>query len=133
MEKTTMSNTNYGASNTLYQPSNLPNTVPPTQSGQLDLPFPSNSPENGLHPDGYYDGPNVGQATGFNIQESDNYGCTIEPEELDHTCLYHSILDKLDMDESMALDEVDRLSNLRESLSDPTVQKVLELLEYING
>lgn len=126
MEKTFMNNILHNPSNSLYQPSNLPHTaygaVPPAQSGQLDIPFPSEPcPENGhLHPDGW-------------CEPDPNELQNVESSELEHTCLYHSILDKLDRDESLALEEVDRLSNLRESLSDPTVQKVLELLEYVNG
>jgi hypothetical protein len=118
MEKTNTMSDNYGSYN---------NLIPPTvQSSQLDLP---SCPENGhLHPDGYEEA-NAGQATNL----SEEYGCTVEPEELDHTCLYHSILDKLDRDENEQLDRLDRLSNLRESLSDPTVLKVLELLEYIEN
>lgn len=60
-------------------------------------------------------------------------GCTVTQEELEHTCMYHSILDKLDEDENRLLDEIERINNLRESVDDPTIQKVLELLEYING
>lgn len=124
-----MSSVNYNPSNNFYQPSNLPYTTSGIAVGPV--PTPPSCPENGhLHPDGYE--ANEGQATNPD-RFSDKYGCTVEPEELEHTCLYHSILDKLDRDESLALEEVDRLSNLRESLSDPTVLKVLELLEYIDG
>lgn len=75
------------------------------------------------------------QSDGYSLSDSPdtNYGCTVEPEELEHQCIYHSILDKLDKDENRLLDEIERISNLRESIDDPTIQKVLELLEYING
>ena len=65
--------------------------------------------------------------------ESAESGYAVEPEELEHTCLTHTILDKLDSEEAFLLDELSKIEMFREYLDDPTVQKILELLEYVNN